>query len=161
MGGLAAGDVVNTAATLLYVDKNVGTNKTVNVSGLTLKDGSGVNMTGNYNITYTPSITGSITQASLNVTTPDNVTKTYNGLFDVPVAYSATVGGLVTGDVVNTAATLLYVDKNVGTNKTVNGSGLTLKDGSGVNMTGNYNITYTPQYHRYYYASLVDRNDTG
>ncbi len=144
LGTLAMGDVVNTAATLLYVDKNVGTNKTVNVSGLTLKDGSGSNITGNYNITYTPSITGSITQASLIVAAPDNVTKIYNGLLDVPVSYNAIVGSLVTGDVVNTAATLLYVDKNVGTNKTVNVSGLTLKDGSGSNITGNYNITYTP-----------------
>ncbi|MEI7934831.1 MAG: YDG domain-containing protein, partial [Chlorobiaceae bacterium] len=144
VGNLVAGDLVNTAATLLYVDKNVGANKTINVSGLTLKDVSGSNMTGNYSITYTPSITGSITQASLTVMAPNSVTKIYNGLFDVPVAYSATLGLLATGDSVNSAATLLYADKNVGTNKTINVSGLTLKDVSGSNMTGNYSITYTP-----------------
>ncbi|WP_175541705.1 YDG domain-containing protein [Polaromonas sp. YR568] len=144
LAGAGAGEVVNTAATQVFTDKNFGLgNKTVQASGLTIKDSGNVDVTGNYNIAYVDNTTSTINRANLTVTA-DAVTKTYDGT--LAAAGSGTVGTLAgagAGEVVNTAATQAFTDKNFGVgNKTVQASGLTIKDSGNVDVTGNYNIAY-------------------
>ena len=139
-GSLGTGDVVNAAATQAFLDKNAGTNKTVRASGLTIKDGSNADMTGNYNISYTDNTTSTINQKAVTLTAP-TVTKTYDG----GTTYTTTAGNLTTlsgslvgGDTV-TAATIAYADKNAGTgNKTANLNAATISDG---NSGNNYSVT--------------------
>jgi hypothetical protein len=141
VGTLATGDVVNVAPVQVYSTRNVGTGLTLTPSGLTIKDASNANMTANYDITYTPISTGTITQAALTVTAVI-ATKVYDGT--VTSSGSPTVGSLITGDVVNVAPVQVYSTKNVGTGLTLTPSGLTIKDADNANMTANYDITYTP-----------------
>jgi filamentous hemagglutinin family protein len=91
-GALVGSDTV-TAATIAYTDKNVGTNKTVNLSAATINDGNGGN---NYSVTLAGNTTSTITPAPLTVTA-NNDSRTYDGL-----AYSGgngiSYGGLAGGD---------------------------------------------------------------
>ncbi|ABR91077.1 large exoproteins involved in heme utilization or adhesion [Janthinobacterium sp. Marseille] len=144
LAGAAAGETIGTAASQVFTDKNAGAgNKTVQASGLTIKDSGNVDVTGNYNITYVDNTTSTINKADLTVTA-NGVSKTYDGT--TAAIGTATVGilaGVAAGDVVNAAATLSFTDKNVGAgNKTVRASGLTLKDGNNADVSGNYNISY-------------------
>ncbi|MEI8086550.1 MAG: YDG domain-containing protein, partial [Paludibacter sp.] len=142
VGTLASGDIVNVAPTQTYDNKNYGTSHVLTPFGLTIKDGSNADMTANYSITYTPSpSTGEIDKAAVTVTAV-TATKTYDGT--TSSAGSPTVGALVSGDVVNVAAIQTYDNKNYGTTHVLTPSGLTFKDGSNADMSGNYSITYTP-----------------
>jgi hypothetical protein len=140
VGTLASGDVVATAPTQVFDNANVGTTHELTASGLTIKNGSNVDVTGNYNITYVASsATGTINKMNVNVTAvTDN--KTYNGT--TASAGSPIVGTLASGDIVNTAPTQVFDNANVGTTHVLTASGLTIKNGSNVDVTGNYNITY-------------------
>jgi filamentous hemagglutinin family protein len=130
--GLFAGDVVNVAATGLFSDKNVGTNKTVNLTS----SYSGADV-GNYAITNQASTTATISQANLNVSGITAADKTYNASDSATVnTAGAAYSGLFAGDVVNVAATGLFSDKNVGTGKTV----ALASSYSGADV-GNYAIT--------------------
>ncbi|MBK7000918.1 MAG: filamentous hemagglutinin N-terminal domain-containing protein [Rhodoferax sp.] len=140
LGALAATDSVNVAATLNYLDKHVATGKTVQASGLTIKDGSNADMTANYAIQYVDDTASAITTKSLNVTAPI-VVKTYDGT--TAASGNATVGTLATGDTVSKEAFLVFTSKNAGTsNRTVQASGAYLQDAFGQDMTANYAITY-------------------
>jgi large repetitive protein len=139
VGTLVSGDVVNVAPTQVFDNKNQGTDKTLTPSGLTIKDGAAADVTGNYTITYAPDATGVINKAAVTVTANTD-TKTYDGTTASSVA--PTVGTLVSGDVVNVAPTQAYDNKNVGAMHVMTASGLTIKDGSSTDVTGNYDITY-------------------
>ncbi|WP_411877763.1 YDG domain-containing protein [Polaromonas sp. YR568] len=144
LAGDAAGEVVNTAATQAFTDKNFGIgNKTVQASGLTIKDAGNADVTGNYNISYVDNTTSTINKADLTVTAT-GVTKTYDGTLAATGTGSVgTLAGDAAGEVVNTAATQAFTDKNFGIgNKTVQASGLTIKDSGNADVTGNYNISY-------------------
>ena len=136
VGTLGAGDVVNVAPTQVFEDSSVGSHNLI-ASGLTIKNSNGDNATTNYTITYSP-VGGNITQASLNVTAVSD-TKTYDGTTLSTVI--PTVGTLVSGDAVNIAPVQVFDNSIVG-GRTLIPSGLTLKNGNGVNVTGNYNISY-------------------
>ncbi|WP_411883179.1 YDG domain-containing protein [Polaromonas sp. YR568] len=130
--GLFTGDVVNLAATGLFVNKNVGTGKTVNLSS----SYSGADA-GNYAITDQVTTTASISQASLSIGGITAGDRTYNATDAATVdTTGASYNGLFMGDVVNVAATGLFDNKNVGTGKTVNLS----SSYSGADA-GNYTIT--------------------
>ncbi|MEI7503975.1 MAG: YDG domain-containing protein, partial [Paludibacter sp.] len=140
VGTLASGDVVNLAPTQVYDDKNYGTTHLLTPSGLTIKNGSNVDMTANYSITYTASpATGVIDKAAVTVTAV-TATKTYDGT--ISSAGSPTVGTLASGDVVNVAAIQTYDNKNYGTSHVLTPSGLTINNGNSVDVTSNYTITY-------------------
>ncbi|MGC1174186.1 YDG domain-containing protein [Polaromonas sp.] len=144
LAGAGAGEVVNTAATQAFADKNAGIgNKTVQASGLTIKDSGNVDVTGNYNIAYVDNTTSTINRANLTVTA-NAVTKTYDGTLNASGTGSVgTLAGAGAGESVNAAATQLFTDKNFGIgNKTVQASGLTIKDSGNADVTGNYNIAY-------------------
>jgi hypothetical protein len=128
-----AGDVLTTSNTAAsFGDKNVGTGKAVSVSGI------GVTGTdaGNYSFNTTTATTANITQRALTVgATGQN--KVYDGGTNATVTLS---DNRVAGDVLtasNTAAG--FLDKNVGTGKTVNVSGIAL---TGTDA-GNYSVNTT------------------
>ncbi len=118
-------------ATAAYNDVNVGTNKTVSVTGLKLK-GTDV---GNYKLQST-SINGAIgeikPQQKITLTiTLKNITKVYDGNNTANVTTNDfTISNIqgsddVSLDLANITAS--YDNKNVGTNKTITVNGLALK----------------------------------
>ena len=137
LGGVISGDTVNLGGTPVgsFVDKNVGNNKTVTISGLSL---SGTD-SGNYTLTP-PSTTANITQRSITVTAGSS-SKTYDGLLTSTDTPTLTAGTLASGDTGTWVET--YDNKNVGTTHVMTPSG-TVKDGSSTDVTANYNITFTP-----------------
>jgi filamentous hemagglutinin family protein len=136
-GGTLYGTDSLSGGSFAFADKNAGIgNKTVTVAGVSVSDG---NSGGNYTVSFANNTTSTINPFALTVTAPQ-VTKTYDGT--TSATGSATVGSLVSGDVVSGAAVLAYADPNAGINKTVTASGLVIRDGSNADMTGNYAITY-------------------
>ena len=137
--GVLNGDAVTldtTNALGAFVDENAGTNKLVTVSGLALLGADA----GNYTLTQ-PTIDADITPASLTVTGITASDKAYDGTTTAILnTNSVTLNGVISGDAValNTAgAAGAFTDPNVGTNKTVSVSGLTLSGAA----AGNYNLT--------------------
>ena len=51
-----------------FLDKNVGIGKTVRASGITIKDATNNDVTGNYSISYTDNLTSTINKAALSIT---------------------------------------------------------------------------------------------
>ncbi|NTV03049.1 MAG: filamentous hemagglutinin N-terminal domain-containing protein, partial [Chlorobiaceae bacterium] len=138
-GGLVAGDAVSiSSVTGTFSSKLAGTGKTVTLSDSSYS-GADVN---NYTITDQASTTASITPAALTVTA-SAVTKTYDGTTGTGGA-TPTVGTLVGSDSVNAAGSEDFIDKNAGTGKTVNASGVTIKDSGGTDVSGSYSISYVP-----------------
>jgi trimeric autotransporter adhesin len=136
LSGVLAGDTGNvtcSASTLNFSDKNVGTAKTVNVSGISL----GGSAAGNYQLTSTTATTtANITGRAITVTATTN-TKTYDGTTSAAVTPAITTGNLATGDTAN--FTEAYSDRNFGIgNKTLIPGG-TVNDGNGGN---NYTVTF-------------------
>ena len=136
--GMVNGDSLSVSATSAnFIDKNAGSGKVVNASGLTL----GGTDAGNYNLTATTGTgAGSITQAL--ITGVSGITaagKTYDGTDAASVSNAgATFAGMFNGDSLNVSATsATFIDKNAGSGKVVNASGLTL----GGTDAGNYNLT--------------------
>ena len=96
-----------------FADKNVGSNKYIDVTGFSL---SGADA-GNYQVTGLHGVYGDITPASLSVSGLSAVDKVY----DATTAATLTGGvfaGLINGDVVR-ANTGVFNSKDVGTNKSV------------------------------------------
>ncbi|HEX4949105.1 MAG TPA: YDG domain-containing protein [Blastocatellia bacterium] len=89
--GLKGTDMV-TGASEAYDTPNVGTGKTLSVTGYTVNDGNGGN---NYSVTTVPNTTGIITARPITVAA-DPKTKTY-GEADPPLTYQVTNGSLVGG----------------------------------------------------------------
>jgi len=111
-----------------FSDENVGTGKTVQISGLTLSGAAA----GNYTLTQ-PTTTADITQRDLTVTATA-ANKVYDGTPAATVTLSTDALG---GDAVTAAYTsAVFVDKNVGIGKSVSVSGLTI----GGADAGNYNL---------------------
>lgn len=125
-----------------YDSKDVGAGtKTVSVAGVTVNDG---NNGANYQVSYQANNASTISAAPLTVTAPA-VTKTYDGGTSASgTASVAALAGAAVGEHVATPATLAFADKDAGTGKTVNVSGLVIRDSTGVDVTANYQISYTP-----------------
>jgi hypothetical protein len=136
LSGVVAGDTVtlNNPASGSYDTRNVGSGKTVSVTGLAI---SGLSA-GNY-ILSSPSASGAIgTIATTNITvTAAAASKPYDAMTSAapPVITS---GSVQTGDTANFTET--YDTSNVGTGKTLTPSGSVL-DGNGGN---NYSYAFVP-----------------
>jgi len=128
-------DLITTIAT--YDNANAGSNKTITVTYV---------LTGTASFKYLPPLpytisTGEITKAPLTVTAvPD--TKTYDG--NTTSIGIPTVLTLVTGDVALTPAIQVFDNADYGLTHVLTASGLTIKNGSGVEVTNNYTINYVP-----------------
>jgi YDG domain/MBG domain (YGX type) len=117
-----------------FADKNVGSGKTVTVTGLKLSGTAAAN----YSLSpTTATTTAAITAKGLTVSFTVQ-SRTYDGTALATVA-GCTLSGVVAGDSVScvfTGATAQFVDKNVGHGKTLAGTGFSLS-GAG---SGNYSI---------------------
>jgi hypothetical protein len=132
--GIVSGDTVslnNGSATAVFADKNVGTGKTVTISGLTIGGADAEN----YSLTQ-PTTTANITARAITVKAINN-SKTYDGTTASAGAPSIISGSLASGDTV--AWTQAFDTKNVGVNKTLTPAGA-VSDG---NAGNNYTVTFT------------------
>jgi gliding motility-associated-like protein len=137
--GVLSGDVVSlisTGATGVFVNKNVGSGKTVSTSGFTLGGADA----GKYSLTQ-PTAVANITTSGLTVSGVTANNKVYNGTTAATLnTGSAVLVGVVPGDVVtlvSTGATGTFADQYVGAGKGVSISGFTL----GGTNAGNYTLT--------------------
>ena len=139
--GLLSGDTLSLGAAIgNFVDKNVGTGKTVNITGLTITGLDAVN----YNLTSTTAATtANITKLQLTSLTGITANdKVYDRNTGATLNTGAAVfGGMIVGDTLTIAsATGTFSDKNSATGKTVTISGLTL----GGTDLGNYDLPAGP-----------------
>ncbi|KAB8048080.1 filamentous hemagglutinin N-terminal domain-containing protein [Janthinobacterium rivuli] len=117
-----------------YSDKNAGTGKTITIGGVTLSDGSG--LAGNYTLSAPGGLTGDIAKATItSITGLSADDKVYNGNFSASLSASlAVINGKIAGDDVQlSSANGMFTDKNVGSNKAVNISNITLSGSDLVN----------------------------
>jgi hypothetical protein len=143
-GTIVSGDVGSFTQT--FDTKDAGTGKSLTPAG-TVNDGNGGN---NYTVTFASNTTGVITKLTV---TPAVVAddKVYDGTTAATLS-SQTVTGVIAPDVVTLGvAAATFADKNVGTNKTVTATGLTLNGTDAVNYalsattaTDQANITARP-----------------
>ncbi len=132
-------DVVSISglATARFADKNVGTAKPVSVSGLTLTGADA----GNYILAPLPSFSADITRATLSLAGLSAANKVYDTTTLATIFGAATIVPLGNDAVsISGLATARFADKNVGTDKPVSVSGLTL---SGADA-GNYLLAPLP-----------------
>ena len=129
--GVISGDTVNVTGTAAFADRNAGTNKTVNYTGVTL---SGTDA-GNYTIGTTAEGKGTITAKQLTATFAD-IAKTYDGTTTAE-AGAGTLSGVETIDAgkVSVSGLAAYDTKHVGDSKTVNYTGVTLSGEEAANYT--------------------------
>ena len=114
-----------------FVDKNVGTGKIVNLTGITL---SGTDA-GNYAIVSTATATADITPLALTLISQAAASKVYDAT--ILTTGSVALSGVITGDAVGvTTPNARFADKNVGTGKAVNLTGITLTGAD----AGNYSV---------------------
>ncbi|WP_028103666.1 YDG domain-containing protein [Pseudoduganella violaceinigra] len=128
-----AGDIFGISGSASFGDKNAATGKAISVTGIALTGADA----GNYALSgNTASASGDITQRVLNVTTSGG-NKTYDG------SVAATVGLVddrLSGDSLSLAsASASFANKNAGSGKVVNVSGITL----GGADAGNYALAST------------------
>jgi len=135
--GVIGGDAVTVSGTGAYDNKNAGSGKAVTVSGLTLGGADA----GNYTVNATASANiGEISKAALTAGLTGTVRKPYDGTTTATLSNANyTLTGLVAGDSVAVSGTAAYDTKNIGKNKLVTVTGLTLGGADG----GNYTLTST------------------
>jgi hypothetical protein len=135
LAGAIAGDSISLSAPTGFFDnKNAGTAKPIAVGGLALS-GSDI---GNYTLGSVPSSTqANITPKALTVGGITAANKVYDGKLDATLS-GGTLTGVVAGDSVALSAPKgAFADKNVGSAKVVNVTGLAL---TGADV-GNYTVT--------------------
>ena len=135
--GVISGDVVSyTGGTANFANKNVGTGKTVNATGLSL---SGADA-GNYTVNTTASTTANITARALTVSAT-----AANKVFDGTTTAMATLfDNRVAGDVLTVSYTSANFDTpNIGTGKTVTVNGISISGTDAGNYTFNTTATTT------------------
>ena len=132
--GVLAGDVVNLytgAAQGTFSDKNVGDDKTVTIAGLSI---SGPDAS-NYFLMQTTATANITARAiSASITAAD---KSYDGTTDATITGRTFVGVLFPDSVTLVAGTATFTDKNVGNDKLVTATGLSLTGADAGNYTVN------------------------
>jgi hypothetical protein len=113
-GGILVGDTVTFADTsAVFLNKNVGSSKTVNVTGISASGSDA----GNYSFNTTATTTANITPKAVTVAAT-GTNKVYDGGSADAVTLAS--GGLVGGDTVTFSSTsATFGNANVGTGKTV------------------------------------------
>jgi hypothetical protein len=149
LAGTIGGDLVSlvaTGATGTMADKNVGTNKPVAVTGLSLAGADA----GNYTVTAAPGANATITPLAITSSGFTGVDRVYDGTTAVAVnAGAATLSGVIGGDSVAVAGgTGSVASKNVGVAKPVTVGAVTLSGADAANYTvtdtGGAVVTITP-----------------
>lgn len=132
LSGIIGSDDVLLSGTVsaVFLDKNVGTGKTITISGYTL---SGTKA-GNYTLTQ-PAATATITVKTLTVTGAAAQDKVYDGTVTATIT-GGTLVGIISPDVVTISGGGTFASANAGTGIAVTAS-LTL----GGTQAGNYTLT--------------------
>ena len=127
-----AGDVITYTYSAAFGDKNVGTAKPVNVTGIALGGAEG----GDYTPNTTASTTADITPKALLISATG-----INKIYDRTTAATVTLSDdRIAGDVLSPAyTTAVFDNKNAGTGKPVSVSGITLGGADATNYT--FNVT--------------------
>ncbi|WP_153161844.1 YDG domain-containing protein [Zoogloea sp. 1C4] len=128
-GVIGADDVSIGTITGSFDTKNVGANKLVNGSAFVLSGADG----GNYNLIQPTGMHASITPRALTVSAT-GVDKVYDGTTTATVSLA---DNRVNGDVLTLGYTANFLDKNVGLNKYVGVSGISLSGTDAGNYTAN------------------------
>src|SRR2546425_570224 len=119
-----------------FADKNIGTAKTVSVSGITISGTDAANYTAN----TTASATADITTRALLVSAT-GVNKVYDGSTNATVTLT---DNRVAGDTLSTSYTSAsFANKNVGTAKTVSVSGIAISGADAANTTASATANIT------------------
>ena len=137
--GMVAGDDLSVTAAGTFSDADVGTGKTVTITGLTL----GGTKVDNYELASSgqqTSTTADINTKAITITA-DSDSKVYDGTAHTKNSYSITSGGLATGDSIE-SVTVTGSQTFVGSSDNEPSTAV-IKNSSGVYVTGNYDITYT------------------
>ena len=136
--GRVGSDDLSVTATGTFSDANVGTAKTVTISGLTLGGSSAENYqlaaSGNQ-----ASTTANITAKALTITA-SSATKEYDGTELTKNSYSITSGELATGDSIE-RVTVTGSQTVVGSSDNI-ASAAVIKNNNNQNVTANYSINY-------------------
>ena len=138
--GKCGSDDLTVSGTGTFEDASAGTNKTVNITGLTL----GGTDAGNYVLAASgqqTSTTANITPKPVTVSGVTAENKEYDGTTDATLVYSGASFGKCGSDDLTVSATGAFADANVDDGKTVNISGLTL----GGTDAGNYVLAESGQ----------------
>ncbi len=132
-----SGDTLSaTYTSASFADKNVGTAKTVSVSGITISGTDAANYTANTTATATADITTRVLAVSAT-----GVNKVYDGTTNATVTLS---DNRVAGDSLSTSYTnAAFADKNAGTAKAVSVSGITVSGADSANYTFNTTASTT------------------
>jgi trimeric autotransporter adhesin len=130
--GVLSGDAVNFTGTGAFANKNVGTGKTVSVSGIAASGSDA----GNYTYNTTANTTADISQLGITVDAT-GTNRVYDGTSADAVALAST--GVLSGDTVNFTGTGAFANKNVGTGKAVSVSGIAASGSD----AGNYSFSTT------------------
>jgi hypothetical protein len=135
-GKIAGDDVQLFSANGSFTDKNVGSNKAVNIINITLA-GSDL---GNYNFTNNAATaTASITPRAVTLSGVTAGNKIYDGT-TAAVLSGGSLSGMVSGETLGFSGGVgSFSDKNAGTGKLVIISGTALQDGTG--LASNYAFT--------------------
>ena len=135
VSGELGGEQLSITGNGSITDKNVGTGKSVNTSGLTLQDGSNGGLAANYTLSG-GTHTFNITEAPISFTG----SRTYNASTNVE-ASNITLSGEQGGEDLTVSGNGSITNKDVGGGKTADVSGLTL--GNGVSGTAGLSSNYT------------------
>ena len=138
--GVINGESVSaTAESYAYGDASAGENKTITATGITLAGEDA----GNYAVS-SASVSdevGTITKKTLTPSFSGTVSKEYDGTTDVPVGQGLSIAleGAIDGDEVSATAAYAFDDANVGENKTITATDITLTGAD----AGNYVLSAT------------------
>ncbi|QDQ27956.1 filamentous hemagglutinin N-terminal domain-containing protein [Chitinimonas arctica] len=133
-GIIVEDDVSSSGGTATFIDKHVGTGKSISVSGLTL---SGMDA-GNYTFAGSVSTSAAITPLTVQLNGLSVANKVYDGTTVALLGNPGSLSGTIAGDDVSAGGLdAKFGDKNVGAGKAVTVSGVIL---SGADA-GNYLVT--------------------
>jgi filamentous hemagglutinin family protein len=124
-----------------FADKNAGTSKSVTISGITLSDGTNGGLASNYKVNATAAATGTIDPKVLtaNATVANKV---YDGTKSANLTSYGLSGFVGTETVVGVnTGTAAFANKDVGNNKPVTISGITLVNGANGGLATNYVVS--------------------
>ncbi|QPQ54355.1 hypothetical protein IC614_08310 [Allosphingosinicella flava] len=126
LNGAVVTDAVSAVGSLAFADKTAGIGKAVNVSGLGLTGADAAN----YTVTLQAPVTGNIAQRAITATASVS-NKTYDGTTAATGGLS--LNGAVVTDSVSATGAFAFADKNAGTGKAVNVTGLGLTGADAAN----------------------------
>ncbi|MCD7888081.1 MAG: YDG domain-containing protein, partial [Clostridiales bacterium] len=136
LSGIVYGDTVSASASYAYDSKNVGENKTITASSITLGGTSASNYT--LSTTTVTADVGTISAKTLTASINGNTTKTYDATTDVTDAQGLSIeldGVVGSDDVTASAASYTYNSANVDEATTITASGIILTGEDAGNYT--------------------------